>query len=1132
MRVSYPNKYQCIVGQPFLLNVDLSDAMPTREDMPDATLVVSVLANAPNESRQKDEALVVWSAKQVIPAGSKQTAIELGPLSVAGDQQLSVTLDGQHVRESPKPIHVLPGPPAPSATELCGGPTGIRVIATAGEPACFFILLRDACGNRCAGGLKAHTANLQIHVSLRPISGSAADGIGSSAPNAARASDASAGPNGQVSSASQLALRSGEGIIPAEEPSQGLRIDPPDAEGAVAVHFMRHRAGEYEALVHIGSHRIMPQLSVEVRAGPASPQHCHAEGTALEEAVCNREMRFTMITHDAHGNRRAKGADAITAHLLLRDPLAGSRWGEGVEATVNAATAAYGDRPSLKGWGAPGMGGYSAAGADAYRKPHPGAREAMTFVTRAAITGIDQPTGGKVRVTVADEGDGAYRCSFLLLHAGEYALHVLVHGKHIAGSPFSCSALPSYLAPTASTASGPGLKHGIAGEASVFHVTPRDKSGTLVATGDHLSQISVRVVHRESSAHAQVWVRAGADGALDIYHRSLRIGPHDVWVLLNNNTLPGCPHHLTITAASVCPEACTITGLPLLSAPHKPPPLHFKPHAQLDAQKQTRSPYEHEEPLRIPPLSAPFPFAVPPPLEVEAHAGVACHCQLTVRDKFGNARAPPTSQLTARLIRDGDGERADVTIQRANPHHSAGQHAAEFLVDFTPRTAGWHDLRCSDTTGAAAAVVRVHVRASSAVSCALVPGTALVGTPLLSAQWISFDLTPSDALGNPLENFIHVRDAPLPVVTSATIADSHPAQVMRHDDGKFGGWTVQLMPAYAGSHDLHISIANVPAAGSPFVLDVRPGLVHAKRCTASGEGLRDTMPLRPSVLTIEARDIFGNQCFHGGQTFNVAIAPRAHGHYGTIDRVVDNDDGTHSVHYTCAVSGTYSVQISLGRAPIEGSPYPLTCWAEDDFRAPPHPVTKAHTPSHLALSPAKRAGSAHTGRGVFGGPGSPKPHGVGALVPYTGASPRSSVRSELYSDVSSRYMLPSPRASPRAASPARATPAPTTRTTAADRSQSPRRSASTPYLAGYSPRYHETRHPQPPYDRRPAPQPWETHSTMAASSQGEAPTSGVIPRSEKPSEKPRSLQRPSAVQPPPSPHVYHSPRFRGPVGIQ
>ena len=77
MRVSYPNKYQCIVGQPFLLNVDLSDAMPTREDMPDATLVVSVLANAPNESRQKDEALVVWSAKQVIPAGSKQTAIEL-----------------------------------------------------------------------------------------------------------------------------------------------------------------------------------------------------------------------------------------------------------------------------------------------------------------------------------------------------------------------------------------------------------------------------------------------------------------------------------------------------------------------------------------------------------------------------------------------------------------------------------------------------------------------------------------------------------------------------------------------------------------------------------------------------------------------------------------------------------------------------------------------------------------------------------------------------------------------------------------------------------------------------------------------------------------------------------------------
>ena len=474
--VSYPNRYQCIVGQPFLLSIDLSAALPTRSDVPAATLVVSVLANAPNESRQTHEALIVWSAKQTIPASTEATTIELGPLSVAGEQQLSITLDGQHVRDSPHPLYVLPGPPSPVATELIGGPTGSRVVATAGQPACFFILLNDACGNRCAGGLKAHSDALQFHVALRPISGAAADGIGGCSASAAAARVASSsaggaggvgGAGGQVTAASQLALRSGEALIPAEEPSYGLRVEAADAEGSVAVHFMRHRAGEYEALVHIGAHRIMPPLSVEVRAGPPSAPHCHAEGAALEEAVCHEEMRFTLLTYDAHGNRRSKGEDDITAYLLLRDPLGSNRWGESARATVDAAAAAYGhDRP----------GGYGVGGAAAHRKAYPGARDGLTFVARAAMRGIDQPSGGKVRVSVADEGDGSYRCMYYLLHAGEYALHILVAGAPIVGSPFSTSVLPSYLAPTTSTASGAGLKHAVAGEAALFHVIPRDPS--------------------------------------------------------------------------------------------------------------------------------------------------------------------------------------------------------------------------------------------------------------------------------------------------------------------------------------------------------------------------------------------------------------------------------------------------------------------------------------------------------------------------------------------------------------------------------------------------------------------------------------------------------------------------------
>ena len=78
---------------------------------------------------------------------------------------------------------------------------------------------------------------------------------------------------------------------------------------------------------------------------------------------------------------------------------------------------------------------------------------------------------------------------------------------------------------------------------------------------DEVSSISVRVIHRETSSQAQVWLRGGGDGALDIYYRSFHSGPHDVWVMLRGQPLPGCPHHLSVRPSPVCPTACTVEGM-------------------------------------------------------------------------------------------------------------------------------------------------------------------------------------------------------------------------------------------------------------------------------------------------------------------------------------------------------------------------------------------------------------------------------------------------------------------------------------------------------------------------------------------------------------------------------------------
>ena len=207
--------------------------------------------------------------------------------------------------------------------------------------------------------------------------------------------------------------------------------------------------------------------------------------------------------------------------------------------------------------------------------------------------------------------------------------------------------------------------------------------------------------------------------------------------------------------------------------------------------------------------------------------------------------------------------------------------------------AGMHDLRCVDAAGELAALVKVHVLAGLAVSCQLVPGTALVGTPLLAAQWIVFELEACDRLGNGLASPAATqRDAPLPTVTSSACVPSHPPTVTpirgRVDaEGRPAvAWEVQMMPAVAGSHPLHVSVGRTPAVGSPYTIDVRPGVVHAGRCTASGDGAHTTLPFRPTSFSLEARDAFGNVCSRGGHSFSVSIAPRAHGHYGAVSDTI------------------------------------------------------------------------------------------------------------------------------------------------------------------------------------------------------------------------------------------------------
>ena len=287
-----PAKWQVIVGVPTSVFVDLSRARPAGENRPPSRLRVEVLDGYSTKAGSP-EPLVVWSVERSVSNDSDSLEVPVGPLAVAGDLHIAVYLDGQAVRDSPQPLHVTPAPPSAAHSELIGGPTGSRVVAVAGAPAVFFVLLRDGCGNRCVGGLRAHlqqhyAAALHLMRSMtagppRPPQDDHAGIHGSGAVSGGLYGDGSGGSlNARSASARELVLRSTPVppapvsliLRPSEQPPMapmtvpisavvsnstassaaaaaaaataaedaqlaaavaGLRVDEPDSEGRVAV---------------------------------------------------------------------------------------------------------------------------------------------------------------------------------------------------------------------------------------------------------------------------------------------------------------------------------------------------------------------------------------------------------------------------------------------------------------------------------------------------------------------------------------------------------------------------------------------------------------------------------------------------------------------------------------------------------------------------------------------------------------------------------------------------------------------------------------------------------------------------------------------------------------------------------
>uniref|UniRef100_A0A3Q2PCJ9 Filamin C n=1 Tax=Fundulus heteroclitus TaxID=8078 RepID=A0A3Q2PCJ9_FUNHE len=137
---------------------------------------------------------------------------------------------------------------------------------------------------------------------------------------------------------------------------------------------------------------------------------------------------------------------------------------------------------------------------------------------------------------------------------------------------------------------------------------------------------------------------------------------------------------------------------------------------------------------------------------------------------------------------------------------------------------------------------------------------------------------------------------------------------MSCQDNKDGSCSVDYIPFTPGDYDVNISFGGLPIPGSPFRVPVRQ-LVDPSKVRCSGPGLG------------------GGVRAHVPQTFTVdsskaGVAPlevQIYGPAGVAEPVsaTDNGDGTHTVNYTPASDGPYTVCVKYADQEVPRSPFKI-----------------------------------------------------------------------------------------------------------------------------------------------------------------------------------------------------------------
>ncbi|XP_039626735.1 filamin-B isoform X2 [Polypterus senegalus] len=543
----------------------------------------------------------------------------------------------------------------------------------------------------------------------------------------------------------------------------------------------------------------------------------------------------------------------------------------------------------------------------------------FTIDTKGAGTGglgltVEGPCEAKIECS--DNGDGTCSVSYLPTEPGEYLVNILFEEVHIPGSPFQAE-VEFPFDPLKVVVSGPGLKYGKVGEASLINVDC-GKAGS--------GELSMEAVS-DLGSKADTCIQNNDDGTYTVRYIPNAAGPYTLALRYGGQIVPKFPVRVEvdpaidtskvkvygpgITGEDVFRESTTeftvdATSLTKEGGNHIKTNISSPSGPFVDCLIRDQNdgtylveytPFEngiHHVDVTyddVPVPKSPFQVEVTEgckPSRVRAH-GAGLHKGLTDKpNKFVvetrgagigglgiTVEGPSESKMSCKDNKDGS-----------------------CSVEYTPYVAGIYDVNITyGDQHIPGSPFKVPVEDVVDPSKVKVSGLGL-GSAVRANVPQTFSIDCSRA-----------GIAPLGVtVNSPKSGTLEPVEVTDNGDGTH---TVAYTPLLEGPHSISVKYANEDIPRSPFKLKVLP-TYEASKVRASGPGLSSGIPASfPTEFTVSAVDA-GNAQLSVDITDSEGKPKKSTIH--------DNSDGTYKVSYVPDKAGRYTVVIKYGGEEITASP--------------------------------------------------------------------------------------------------------------------------------------------------------------------------------------------------------------------